>query len=276
MTVGTAVYSGGVYFFTAPNRIAPGGLVGLATILHDCVGTPIGTVTAAVNIPLLFIGARYLGKRFLYRTLFATLFSTLLLDILFPFLPCYQGDLLIAALYGGGMIGLGMGLVFLADGSTGGMDIVNQLLRRKFPQISLGMLVFLGDALVVLLAAVIYRDVQTALYAGVTVFLSSRVIDTVLYGFHTGKLAFIISRNSEEIARAIGNRLHRGTTLLSDKGGYLRESGWLVLCACRSREVVRLKNLVYRIDPQAFCVVTEATEVLGQGFSLENIEKITK
>ncbi len=267
IVIGTTVYSGGVYLFTAPNRIAPGGVMGLATALHDWIGVPIGGFTAAVNLLLLLFGGRYLGKRFLYRTLASTLLVTLLLDHLFPlFLPVYRGNLILAAVYGGVMIGAGMGLVFLQDGSTGGMDIVNQLLRRAFPQIPLGKLVLASDLVVIVIAAAVYRDAETALYAAMTVYISSHLLDMVLYGWKDGKLAFIVSPHSQEIAKAIGGRMKRGATLLAGKGSYSGQHRWLLLCACRSREVVRLKKLICEIDPQAFCVVTQASEVLGEGF----------
>ena len=265
--LGTTVYSGGVYLFTAPNQIAPGGVMGLATALHDLIGVPIGTFTAAVNLPLLLIGTRHLGRKFLWRTLFSTLLVTLLLDWVFPFfLPVYQGNLILAAVYGGAMIGAGMGLVFLQDGSTGGMDIVNQLLRRRFPQIPLGKFVLGSDLVVIVIAALVYRNAETALYAAMTVYISSHLLDTVLYGWKTGKLAFIVSRHSTEIAHAIGSQMRRGATLLAGKGSYSGQHQWMILCACRSREVVRLKQLIRRIDPKAFCVVTQASEVLGEGF----------
>lgn len=265
---GTGIFALGFYVFTVPNHIAPGGVSGLGTAVNYLLpAIPIGTFTLVINIPLLLVGYRFLGKKFTIRTLIATLAFTVWLDVAYPlFMPTYQGDPILASLFGGVLIGSGLAFVFMREGSTGGMDIINKLIQRKFPHMQIGRLIFASDLVVIAIAALIFRNIESALYAVIAMFVSARVMDAILYGLNTGKLVLIVTGQPEPIAEAVIERLERTTTILSGKGGYSGAERPVVMCAVRNSEFYKLKRIVQGIDETAFLIVTEAGQVIGEGF----------
>ena len=264
---GTAVYAFGIYAFTVPNQIAPGGVTGIATVINAFTGFKIGTIVSLVNIPLLLFGFKLLGKRFIFNTLLPTVAFNLIYDYVYPFLPVYQGNKILAAVFGGLFIGLGLATVFMRGGSTGGMDIVNKSLQVKYPHIRLGKIAFTTDLMVITIAAVSFRSIESALYAIIAMFVSSRALDAMLYGTNVGKMLLIVSDKSEEIARLIVSDLYRGCTILNAHGAYTGEQKKVLICACKDVEFYNLKHIVRRLDSKAFMIVTEAGEVFGEGFS---------
>lgn len=268
--LGTAIYAFGIYAFTAPNQIAPGGITGLATVVNDFTGFPIGAMVTIFNVPLLLIGFKMLGKEFLFHTLFSTVFFNLQMDYLYPLLPVYEGNKLLAAIFGGVFIGIGLAVVFMSGGSTGGTDIICRIVQKKKPHISLGTIVFISDLIVISIAALAYQSIESALYAVIAMFVSTKAIDGLIYGANVRKLIFIVSEQSEEISKIIAHDLYRGCTLLHGKGAYTGEKKEVVLCACKTSEFYKLKHMVRRIDPKAFMVVTDSGEVFGEGFSAWN------
>ena len=268
--LGTGIYAFGIYAFTAPNQIAPGGVTGLATVVNDFTGFPIGAMVTVFNVPLLLIGFKMLGKEFLVNTLFSTVFFNLQMDYLYPLLPVYEGNKLLAAIFGGVFIGIGLALVFMSGGSTGGTDIICKIIQQKKPHISFGTIVFIADLTVISIAAIAYRSMEAALYAVIAMFVSTKAIDGLIYGTNVRKLIFIVSKHSEELSRIIAHDLYRGCTLLHGKGAYTGEQKEVVLCACKTSEFYKLKHMVKRVDPEAFMVVTDSGEVFGEGFSAWN------
>lgn len=265
--LGTAIYAFGIYAFTVPNQIAPGGVTGLATVINAFTGIKIGTIVTVFNVPLLIFGFTKLGKRFLLNTLLSTVFFNLLYDYIYPFLPNYRGNTLLAAIFGGLFIGLGIAIVFMRGGSTGGMDIVNKAVQVKKPHISLGKISFVTDLIVISIAAVSFRSLESALYAVIAMFVSSKTIDALIYGTNVGKMVLIVSSKSEEIAKLIVSDLFRGCTIVDAHGAYSGQSKKVLLCACKNVEFYNLKHIVKRLDPRAFMIVSEAGEVFGEGFS---------
>lgn len=265
--LGTAIYAFGIYAFTVPNQIAPGGVTGLATVINAFTGIKIGTIVTVFNVPLLIFGFTKLGKRFLLNTLLSTVFFNLLYDYIYPFLPNYRGNTLLAAIFGGLFIGLGIAIVFMRGGSTGGMDIVNKAVQVKKPHISLGKISFITDLVVISIAAVSFRSLESALYAVIAMFVSSKTIDALIYGTNVGKMVLIVSSKSEEIAKLIVSDLFRGCTIVDAHGAYSGQSKKVLLCACKNVEFYNLKHIVKRLDPRAFMIVSEAGEVFGEGFS---------
>ncbi|MFT8889249.1 MAG: YitT family protein [Ethanoligenens sp.] len=264
---GTFLYSISVSVFTAPNHIAPGGATGLSTILHYLIHTPIGTVIFILNIPLFILAWRFLGKRLVVKTIFCTLLVSVFTDVLaLPFVPTYTDNSILAALYGGVLSGAGLGLVFLRGGTSGGSDILGRLLRLKWPHISMGRMILLVDFCVIALSALVFRNVNVALFAIVVEFTSSRVVDSLLYGADNGRMALIISDRYQDVAEAIRLELNRGVTLLKGEGYYTGKQHEILLCAVRRTQVARLHALVRRTDPQAFVIMCSADEVLGRGF----------
>lgn len=264
--LGTGIYAFGVYAFTAPNNIAPGGVTGLVTVFNSFTGLPIGATVTVINIPLLLLGFKVLGKEFFWYTLLSTIFFQVQYDYLFPFFPVYEGNMLLAGIFGGAFIGIGLAIVFMSGGSTGGTDIINRIVQYKKPHIKIGTLTFLSDFIVIAIAAFAFQSIEAALYAIVAMFVSSKAIDWLMYGLNIQKLVFIISKRSDEIARVIAHDLDRSCTIMNAKGAYTGNRKDVILCACKNNEFYRLKHMVKRIDSESFMIVTDSGEVLGEGF----------
>lgn len=264
---GTFLYSAGISVFTAPNHIAPGGITGISTILHYLVHTSIGTMFFVLNVPLVLVALRFLGKRLVAKTILCIVLVSAFTDILaLPFVPTYTDNSILAALYGGVLSGAGLGLVFLRGGTTGGSDILGRLLRLKWPQISMGRMLLLVDFCVIALSALVFWNVNVALFAIVVEFTSSRVIDSLLYGAENGRMALIFSDCHDDIAEAIRLELNRGITVMKGEGYYTGKENEILICAVRRTQATRLRALVHRIDPHAFVIMCRTDEVLGRGF----------
>lgn len=266
--VGSLIFAVSVNVFTAPNNIAPGGMTGAATILNYLVNAPIGTTILLLNVPVFIWGMIEVGYKFILKTITATVFSSLAIDLTAPWLKPYQGDLMLAAVFGGLLSGLGLGLIFMRGGTTGGSDLIANLIGRRVRHISMGRLMLALDLVVVLISAFVYQNYESPLYAIVVIFITSKVIDAVLYGTDsgTGKMMFIISPKNSEIAKIILTDIERGVTMLKSRGGYSGIDGEVLLCAVRRHEVYRTYDIVRSIDPNAFIIVGDAGEITGEGF----------
>ncbi|MCQ2421183.1 MAG: YitT family protein [Clostridia bacterium] len=266
IVLGSAVFALGFDLFLAPNRINIGGLSGVAMLLAELLGTgSVGLYMTVLNVPLFLAGYRKLGRKFFFGSLLGMTLSALFLDF-FVGIPAFPTEPLLGALYGGLMAGLGLGLVFLAGASTGGTDILARLLRRKFRSLRLGKLMLMLDVLVVSLTGIVYGDISKTLYSAIPLYLSSMVIDALLYGLDYSVVAWIITERFEELETAIGNRLGRGVTCLSGWGGYTGNPKSIIMSAVHRRQVPELKTLTEEIDPGAFMILQEAHQVLGEGF----------
>lgn len=265
---GGFLFACAVNVFTAPNNIAPGGLTGIGTMANYLFGIPIGSVIFVLNIPLFVWGAIQINFQFILKTLAATVISSAVIDLTPGLFPPYQGDLILAALFSGVLSGAGLGLIFMRGGTTGGTDLVANLISRNFRNLSLGKLVLLADLAVVAMSAFVYRNYESPLYAIVNIFVTSKVIDAVLYGTDvgTGKMMFIISPKNKEIAQRIMTELRRGVTELQARGGYRGEDGQVLLCAVRRSEVYRTHDIIRDVDPDAFVIVGDAGQISGEGF----------
>ena len=269
MLVGAALYAVALDVFLMPNKISPGGITGLAAVVHTVTGwVPAGALTLALNVPLFLWGGRKLGWRFLGKTIFATAAASLMID-LFSFLPQYTDDRLLAALFGGLIVGAALALIFLRGGSTGGFDIVAKIVSLRWPLLSIGRVILLSDGLVVAVSALAYRDLNTALYTAVALFLSARAVDGLLAGAERGRLAIIITADPAAVIDRIFAEVGRGATLLEGQGGYGGDARGVVLCAMRIGEVGRLHRAVKQADPHAFLIMAEAGEIAGEGFRRE-------
>ena len=264
--MGSVLYALSVNIFTAPNQIAPGGVTGVATLLNFLWGAPIGTMILLVNLPLLIAAWFRLGKAFTVRTLIVTVLSSVIIDATAPFLPVFRGDKMLIALFGWVLAGAGLGLIYMRGATTGGTEVVARLLERKFRHIPIGRLILLVDALVVAASALVYRNVETALYAMVLIFVSTSLMDTLVYGGDKGKMLLVMSKREQEIADAVLERMERGVTMLNATGAYTGGDRRVLLCAVRRSEMYELRRLVTDIDPGAFMIVVSTDEVLGEGF----------
>lgn len=257
----------GICSFIEPARIAPGGVSGVSLILKYIWGVPVGTMNLILNIPLLFLAFRYLGKNFTRNSLRMVLISGIVLDgIVAPFFPQYTGDRMISAIFGGVCCGFALGLIFNRGGTTGGTDIASYLLERKFPHIPIGQMLMILDAMVIGISVFVFKDLDAALYAAVTLFCQTKVINGMVYGREKGTVVHIISKKSHEIAQTIMENLERGVTVWEGYGAYSKEEKQILYCAVRMREYPSLKKIVYQIDSQAFLVAAEAIKIHGEGF----------
>ena len=264
---GCALFGLGFAFFLEPNDLNAGGISGLAMMLVHLTGIgTVGMVTLLMNLPLFVIGGVKVGKKFFVGSLVGLTASSLLLDA-FSLLPRPVTEPLIAALYGGLLCGIGLGIVFASGASTGGSDIIVRLLKLKYENVPIGTISIIFDATVVVLTGLVFWDVSKALYSGVTIFVSGQVIDAVVYRFDYSKVALIITKEHEKIAHEIGLRLDRGATYLNGQGSYSGTDMKIILSVVKKQQVAELKRLVMELDPNAFVVVQEAHQVLGEGFS---------
>ena len=263
---GGSIYSVSVTTFLSANEISPGGVTGIATILNFLFKTPVGGVVFLINVPLFIIAFLKLGKAFILKTAIATALVSLLLDYLVVLLPQMHIDLILASIFGGTLMGVGVSLIMLRGSSTGGVEIIAKLFALKFPYISMGRLMLVCDFLIVVLSALVYRNIESALYSTVALYSCSKIMDLILYGADKGKVIYIISDKTQYIVCDILNKIGRGATFLDVRGAYTGESRQMIMCTVRRNEVHNVYTAVRQYDESAFIVVCEAGEILGEGF----------
>ncbi|MBQ2927790.1 MAG: YitT family protein [Oscillospiraceae bacterium] len=264
---GSAVFSAGFAFFLQPNDMSPGGISGLALVVTELLGFgSVGTLSVLFNLPLFLLGGIKIGKRFFFGSLLGMLLSSVLIDsFAAQGLPAVEP--LMGVIYGGVACGLGLGVVFVSGTSTGGSDILVRLLKLKYRHVPIGQISMYFDAFVVILTGLVFRDLNKALYTGITVYLCGKVLDAVVYRFDYSKVVLIITSEYEAIAQAIGKKLDRGATFLHGEGSYTHKPTKVVLTAVKRQQITELKELVMELDTNAFVIVQEAHQVLGDGFS---------
>lgn len=264
ITAGSAITAFGLVLFLIPNKIAAGGISGLATIIFYLSGIPVGIMMLIINVPLFIVAVRVLGRSFGARTLYGMISLSIFIDIFRPVFKALTGDLLLAAIWGGLVGGVGLGIVFNFRGTTGGTDLVARLINH-YTGLTVGQSLLLADGLVVFMAGLFF-NVEVALYAALTIFINSKTIDIVQEGMGLTKAAFIISSHSGNIREEIISGLNRGVTVLQGYGGYTGEEKDVLLCIISRSEVTRLKRMVHEIDRNSFVIITNVHEVLGEGF----------
>lgn len=267
LIAGTLIMTLGYIWFIVPNGLAPGGVSGIATIIHFLSGFPIGWAIILLNIPLFLFSWRTLGLDFGIKSLIGTLLLSLFIDYL-PLPALITGDKLLAAIFGGALVGVGLGLVFQSGGSTGGVDIVGRLLNHKLPGTSLGTFILSIDFMVVISAGVVH-GVLTALYSLITVFVCSLAIDYIQNGSRSAQAYCIISEKYTDIARRLSCELQRGVTILGGRGAYTGAERNMLMCLVIRSDIAALRRIVKEEDPRAFVFVLNASEVMGEGFDPE-------
>ncbi len=268
ISFGCLVMAVGMNSFFIPNKIAAGGLSGIGVVLHHLFGLPVGMSVLVMNIPLFLVSWRLLGASFGVKTLYATIALSFAIDLM-SFLNPLTRDLLLAVLFGAALEGLGLGLIFRRDATTGGTDLLARIIHKLIPHISIGQLLFIVDAMVVLLAALVFRQFELALYASLAIFISSRIIDYVVVGINYTKTAFVISRRSDAISGRILEELNRGVTELKGRGMYTGKERPVLMCVLKKRDLPHMKRIVQEEDPEAFIFLSDVREVLGEGFSFD-------
>ncbi|MGM0445898.1 MAG: YitT family protein [Bacillota bacterium] len=265
VTIGAVLTALSLVLFTVPNKIAAGGVSGVATILYHMFGFNVGIVILTINIPLFVLAVYVLGGSIGTKTLWGILVMSFSVEFLSPIIEPVTYEVILASIYGGVLGGLGMGLVFRAGGTTGGTDLIAALTSYFFPHFSIGQGLFLIDGVVITLAGLVF-DIELALYAAITIFVSTKLIDIIQEGFNISKSVFIISDKSQIIKNSILTNMGRGVTALKGYGGYSGKEKDVLLVTINRAEITKLKNLIREIDQNAFVVLNEAHEVLGEGF----------
>ncbi|TCO73144.1 YitT family protein [Marinisporobacter balticus] len=269
ITIGTFIMAFALLFFLEPNTIAPGGVTGIAIIIRKLTGVPIDLTNLVINIPLFIIGLMTLGKKFGLKTAYGTLILSLFIRLIITLLGkniIGTNDLLLSTLYGGVLMGVGIGLVFKSGGTTGGTDLVGAVLNKYIPSLSIPKLMMTIDLMVVVTAGVVNRKLETALYSIITLYIIVKIADFIIEGLNYAKAFFIISNDPKKIGGEIMATLDRGVTVLNGKGMYTGNDKDVLLCIVDRSQVIKLKNIVHAIDEHAFMMVTTVHEVLGEGF----------
>lgn len=270
MTVGAFIYAFGIAVFLDPNHLAPGGISGLSIILNSLIPIGTGIWIFVINIPLMIIGLIVFKLKFLVGTVYVTALSSAIIEVIdrvfSGWIPNMTEHLLIAAIAGGALVALGIGLVFRGGGSTGGFDIVVKLLRRKFRHMKTGVLYLVLDSSIILLSAIVFQNVLVAMYAAVTVFTNSTVLDLVLYGKDNAKMVYIISDCPERVSERLINEVETGVTLLHGEGAYTKKNKKVLMCVLHDHQYPMVRDVVKQEDKHAFLIVTKATEIYGEGY----------
>ena len=265
--VGSALFALGFSIFLEPNNINTGGISGLAQAVAQMIGIGnVGFLSMLLNLPLFLAGGVRVGKRFFFGSMIGMVVSGVLIDAFAAFSIGFH-DPLVSGIYGGLLCGLGIGMVFVAGTSTGGSDILVRLLKLHYRNVPIGTISTVFDALVVILTGFVFHDISRALYSGIAVFVTGQVMDIVVYRFDYSKVALIISDRPDEIATDVAQKLDRGVTFLDGHGYYSRQDKKVILTVVKKGQLAELKELVMERDKDAFVIVQEAHQVLGDGFS---------
>ncbi len=262
--VGVLLLTAGYNLFFIQNSIAPGGFTGLATILHAKLGWPVGLVVLIMNLPLFVLSYKEMGLRFFLMSVLATVGLSMLIDLL-PKIRLTD-DLLLASVYGGFLLGVGLALVLRGGATTGGSDMTARLLNKRVPALRIAWILLAVDSVVVVLAGLAF-GLQMSLYALIALFISSRIVDLFQEGATSAKAFFIITTSPQAIADEIFAKLNRGATALKGEGMYSGKGLHVLLCVVYRTQVTQLKAIVHELDPGAFVIVTDVREALGKGFA---------
>ncbi len=268
--IGSIVYSIAVNVFLSPNGISPGGFTGVAAVINHITNIPTGTMLFIFNIPVLILGYIKMGGMFILKTSFVTALVSLSLDISAQLLPALKTDGILASMFGGILMGIGLSLILLRGATTGGIDIIAKLINRKYRHLSVGKIILMADGIVIVINALVYKNAESALYSIIAMYMGTRIMDVLLYGADKGKIIYIVTSKPNDICHEINHTIGRGVTKLSVVGAYTGESRTMLMCTVRVHEVAAVHDAVKRYDERAFIVVSDAGEIIGEGFKMHN------
>ena len=268
--IGAIAYSVAVNMFLSPNGISPGGFTGVATVINYLTTIPTGILLFALNIPVLVLGYLKMGGMFILKTSFVTALVSFVLDVSARLLPPLKTDGILASIFGGILMGLGLSLVLLRGATTGGIDIIAKLINRRCRHLSVGKIILAADGFVIILTALIYKNAESALYSVVAIYASTRMMDILLYGADKGKIIYVITNVPDLICHEINNTIGRGVTRLSVVGGYTGEVRTMLMCTVRDHEAAAVHKAIRQYDKSAFIIVSDAGEIIGEGFKMHD------
>ena len=266
--LGTLISAFATVAFLLPNKLSSGGFTGIATILYYFFKLPVGTTVIIMNIPLFIIAYFKNGKTFLLKTILGTVSLSVFIDLLEGIKP-FTEDRFLASIYGGILTGIGESLIFKVKNATGGSDLIVQIVQKYTKKISTSNLLVGIDGNIVILNLIVFGEIEIGLYSAITIYIVGKIIDIVFEGINFSKMIYIISNESEQISKQIGKYVKKGTTGLYGKGMYLNKEKLILICVVKRREIVNVKEIVNKIDKQAFLIITDAREVYGLGFKEE-------
>ena len=267
LTIGSLIMSIGINMFLAPHTIAPGGLSGASVILNKITGIPVSTVMLLIGVPLVFICIKILGLKNSIRTLLGTVIFSVMIKLTSPLAQVVATeDLLLSSISGGILVGAGIGIVFLCDGSTGGTDLIALILNKKFPNIKTTQFMMCLDSTVVISSGLVSGNIEILLYSTIALYVLVKVVDVVTEGFNFSKSLIIISNKPDELVDFITKDFSRGLTILNGRGGYTNDQKEVLLVVVAKRQELALKKAIKELDPNAFIIISDAYEVLGEGF----------
>lgn len=261
----SAIYAGGISLFLDPNNLAPGGVTGIAVILNRLCGIETGTLYFLLNVPIILLGIWKFGWRFIVKTAYAIVLTSFFTNLMTGY-GALTDDPLLAALAGGVLIAVGIGLVFKAGATTGGMDIIIKIIRQKYKHLKTGFLFQCTDMIIVAASGFVFRNLNIALYALIAVLISGKALDYVLYGGDEAKMVYIITGRPQEVGRKIMEGLDVGITYLHGKGGWTGQEKQVIFCVVRRQLGPRIEEVVKEEDPAAFLIITSASEIYGEGY----------
>ena len=271
--VGGFIYAVGFQFFMYPNAIVSGGITGIAMILNTFTGFPVGMMVIVLNIPLFVISWRHFGLDFMLGSLAGVAISSVFVDLLATTGIVLTNEPMLGAIIGGVIKGAGLGAIYYVGATTGGIDIVAKMLRQRYSQINFGTMILIMDSLIIIIYAAVLGNYESAMYSVIAMFVVSKVIDLVLYGFDTSSLCYIISENSEDLIQSIiSGPIQRGVTILEGEGAYSHRQKHVIMCVIKRTQIAQLRRLVKSIDENAFFIVADVKNVFGKVF--ESISEI--
>lgn len=266
--LGSLIYAIGISVFLNPADIAPGGISGISIILNHLFNIPIGILTLVINIPIIIIGCVYLDPLIIKKSFAPLIISSVIIDLITqPYFPKYTGDRLIGSVFGGMLMGVGIGIIFNRGRTTGGTDIISLLLKKKIPHIRIGIAMLITDSLILTTSVIIFENIETGLYGIITVYTSAKFIDYIVYAGEKTTLVFIFSEKSKNISADISLKLDRGFTFLNGIGGYSEKNRQIIMCAVKKQEFPILKDIVKNTDENAFITAVSCEGIFGEGFS---------
>lgn len=266
--MGSVIMAFGISSFLLPNQLSSGGISGIATITYYFLKIPMGTMMLALNIPLFLFSAYKIGKEFFIKSIIGTISLSIFVDI-FDKYPAITTDRFLACIYGGVIIGIGTAIILKVGSSTGGTDLIANIIKKYKSHISMSKYLMIMDTVIIILNILFFKKIEIGLYSVIAIYLYGKLVDIIFEGIYYTKLLFIISDRNEEISEAIEKNIKRGVTGLYGKGMYKKKDKLVLICAASRGDISRIKNLAKNIDNNCFIVVANAREVLGQGFKEE-------
>lgn len=268
---GSLIYALGLIAFIQPAQIAPGGVSSIALMINYITPVPIGLTSFLINVPLLVLSFIYLGRRFAWKTIRTLIINTVIIDLVVtPYIPVYTGDRLLGCIYGGVLTGAGLALIFMRGSTTGGTDIVSFLMQKVMPHLPIGRVMMIVDGLIIASSMLVFKDVEAGLFGIISLFSLTQVLNGIIYGIDKGSLVTVISPKNRQIAERIIKEMDRGVTFLRGEGGFSHEDKDVLWCAVRKVQFAKLKSIIYNEDRDAFIIVSEVGQILGEGFKEES------